>query len=64
VLNAANEVAVASFLAGEIGFLGIPEVVEASLARLGDHECAALADVFALDTEARAVAQSAVAALR
>ncbi len=64
VLNAANEVAVAAFLAGEIGFLGIPEVVEASLARLGDRECAALDDVFALDAEARAAARSVVAGLR
>ncbi len=34
VLNAANEVAVAAFLDRRIGFLGIAEVVEASLERL------------------------------
>jgi 1-deoxy-D-xylulose-5-phosphate reductoisomerase len=31
VLNAANEVAVARFLAEEIGFLQIPELVDAAL---------------------------------
>ena len=36
VLNAANEVAVAAFLEGRLSFLGIAEVVEASLDRLGD----------------------------
>ncbi|MGE5236108.1 MAG: 1-deoxy-D-xylulose-5-phosphate reductoisomerase [Acidobacteriota bacterium] len=33
VMNAANEIAVAAFLAGELGFLGIPAVVERSLER-------------------------------
>jgi 1-deoxy-D-xylulose-5-phosphate reductoisomerase len=33
VLNAANEEAVASFLAGEIGFLQIPEIIEEVLSR-------------------------------
>jgi len=32
VLNAANEVAVAAFLAGRLGFVGIPALVEATLA--------------------------------
>ncbi|MCE5231068.1 1-deoxy-D-xylulose-5-phosphate reductoisomerase [bacterium] len=31
VLNAANEIAVARFLDGEIGFLGIPELIEAAM---------------------------------
>jgi 1-deoxy-D-xylulose-5-phosphate reductoisomerase len=33
VLNAANEVAVAAFLDGQIGFMGIPELVEQALGR-------------------------------
>jgi 1-deoxy-D-xylulose-5-phosphate reductoisomerase len=32
LLNAANEIAVAAFLAGELPFLGIAEVVESTLA--------------------------------
>jgi 1-deoxy-D-xylulose-5-phosphate reductoisomerase len=31
VLNAANEIAVAEFVAGKIGFTGIPALVEATL---------------------------------
>ncbi|QIQ86517.1 1-deoxy-D-xylulose-5-phosphate reductoisomerase [Erythrobacter sp.] len=54
VLNAANEVAVAAFLAGQIGFSRITAVVEDTMSR---HRAAApgnLDDVLALDTEARA----------
>jgi len=62
VLNAANEVAVAAFLAGRLSFLEIPEVVEASLDRLGGAPVASLDDVYASDAEARRVAEDAVAA--
>lgn len=62
VLNAANEVAVAAFLDRRLSFLGIPEVVEASLGQLGDARLASLDDVYAADAEARAVAAEAVAA--
>lgn len=54
VLNAANEVAVAAFLAGQIGFSRITAVVEDTISR---HRAAApgnLDDVLALDGEARA----------
>jgi 1-deoxy-D-xylulose-5-phosphate reductoisomerase len=61
VLNAANEVAVAAFLEGRLPFLGIPEVVEASLGRLGDTAVGSLDDVYAVDGEARRVAGDAVA---
>lgn len=37
VLNAANEVAVAAFLAGTLGFLGIADVVEATLGAVSDQ---------------------------
>ena len=47
VLNAANEVAVAAFLDGRLSFVGIAEVVEASLDRLGDQTVASLDDVYA-----------------
>ena len=52
-LNAANEVAVASFLSGELGFRQIPALIEAVLA---DHACtpvASLDDVLAADHAAR-----------
>ncbi len=45
VLNAANEVAVARFLEGEIGFLGIPELIEAAL---GEHRAVAAPDLAAI----------------
>jgi 1-deoxy-D-xylulose-5-phosphate reductoisomerase len=53
ILNAANEVAVAGFLERRIGFLDIASVVEAVLARMGSRRADTLADVFALDAEAR-----------
>jgi 1-deoxy-D-xylulose-5-phosphate reductoisomerase len=56
VLNAANEVAVAAFLDSRIGFLDIAAVVEQTLARVGGHPVATLADVLACDAEARGVA--------
>ncbi len=62
VLNAANEVAVAAFLDRRLSFLGIAEVVEASLDRLGAQALTSLEDVFACDGEARRVAADAVAA--
>ena len=62
VLNAANEVAVAAFLDRRLSFLGIAEVVEASLGRLGAEALASLDDVFACDADARRVAAAAVAA--
>ena len=52
-LNAANEVAVASFLSGGLGFRQIPVLIEAVLA---DHACAPVAnldDVLAADRAAR-----------
>ncbi len=53
VLNAANEVAVAAFLAREIGFLDIAARVEAVLARLTPAAPQSLEDVLAVDAEAR-----------
>jgi 1-deoxy-D-xylulose-5-phosphate reductoisomerase len=57
ILNAANEVAVARFLAGEIGFLDILTTVEDALARCPDVHPTTLDDVMALDTEARRLAR-------
>lgn len=63
VLNAANEVAVAAFLDRRLGFLGITEVVEASLDRLGSQLVASLDDVYAADAEARSLAAEAIEGL-
>jgi 1-deoxy-D-xylulose-5-phosphate reductoisomerase len=59
-LNAANEVAVGAFLAGKIPFGGIVRVVESVLSYGKSSSIASLADVFALDVEARAAANSLV----
>ncbi len=64
ILNAANEVAVAAFLAREIGFLEIAFVVEAVLDRLGAPEAASLDSVLALDALGRQVAADVIAAGR
>jgi 1-deoxy-D-xylulose-5-phosphate reductoisomerase len=63
ILNAANEVAVAGFLAGEIGFLDIAHAVEHVLAAIAAPPPASLADVRALDGEARRVTGEFVQAL-
>ena len=56
ILNAANEVAVAGFLGGRIGFLQIAAIVEETLARYSPAPPATLGDVLAVDAEARALA--------
>jgi len=60
VLNAADEVAVEAFLDGRIGFLGIPEIVEETLARVRQREPQSVAEVLELDRQARLVAQQLV----
>lgn len=59
ILNAANEVGVHSFLAGRIGFLDIARIVEETLHRVTNHGVTTLADVIAVDGEARACASDA-----
>lgn len=53
VLNAANEIAVAAFLAGQIGFTRIAAHVEDVLSCYAPPAPACLADVVAVDAEAR-----------
>ena len=53
VLNAANEIAVAAFLAERIGFLEIVSVVEETMAAINYERLAGLEDVFHLDYRAR-----------
>jgi 1-deoxy-D-xylulose-5-phosphate reductoisomerase len=61
VLNAANEVAVQAFLSGELGFAGIPAVVEATLEEMPAAVPGHFEDLFACDDEARRRAAGHVA---
>lgn len=56
ILNAANEVAVAAFLDGQLPFLGIPRLNDQVLQSLAAGPEGSLADVLAADTEARRLA--------
>ncbi len=56
-LNAANEVAVARFLADDLRFVDIPRVVEAGM-RAGDGPAATLGDLLAADAAARRLAEA------
>jgi 1-deoxy-D-xylulose-5-phosphate reductoisomerase len=58
ILSAANEVAVAAFLARRLGFLDIALVVADVLAALGAPDADDLATVMALDAEARRLAEA------
>jgi 1-deoxy-D-xylulose-5-phosphate reductoisomerase len=58
VLNAANEVAVAAFLRGELPFLGIAEVVERALAAVASPPARDLAALVEIDAEARRAAEA------
>lgn len=66
VLNAANEEAVAAFLAGQIGFADIHQVNAATLEALVPALSldASIDDLLALDAQARRAAQSRIQALR
>ncbi|HXU92631.1 MAG TPA: 1-deoxy-D-xylulose-5-phosphate reductoisomerase [Gallionella sp.] len=60
MLNAANEVAVASFLDRQIPFLYIPRVIAAVLDALPVYPVHSLDDVLGADAEARRVAQTQI----
>jgi 1-deoxy-D-xylulose-5-phosphate reductoisomerase len=63
-LNAADEVAVAAFLDGEIPFTGIAEVIEDTLVETTLSHPESISKVLAVDAEARSVAQSRVEFLK
>ena len=60
VLNAANEVAVAAFLEGSVGFLEMSDVVEHALNAVEHVKKPDIEALFALDTAAREAAKSRV----
>jgi 1-deoxy-D-xylulose-5-phosphate reductoisomerase len=64
VLNAANEVAVASFLAGTTGFRQIPALIEAVLSDVAWRPVGSLEDVLAADRAARESADGWLRAAR
>ena len=61
VLNAANEIAVAAFLAEQISFLAIPELIEKVMAVCPDKVVQSLDDVLAADQWAREQANRVLA---
>ncbi len=60
-LNAANEEAVSGFLQGRLGFLGIPELIDACLQRFGNERADSLPALLALDARVREHARSRLA---
>jgi len=56
ILNAANEIAVAAFLDGQLGFMGIPRLIEAVLETSRIEEFTSLEGLVDADTLARQVA--------
>lgn len=61
ILNAANEIAVAAFLAGKLKFTAIAAVVESTLANVSAHAAISLERVLADDALARESAQRCIA---
>ena len=63
VLNAANEVAVQSFLDGKIGFTDIPRIITSVMDLVAPVQIMSLTDVLAVDASARLVAEQCIAHL-
>jgi 1-deoxy-D-xylulose-5-phosphate reductoisomerase len=61
VLNAANEIAVHAFLAGDLSFTGIPRVIESTLSDLPAQPVRHFSDLYAADAHAREVARGVAA---
>jgi 1-deoxy-D-xylulose-5-phosphate reductoisomerase len=61
VLNAADEVAVHAFLAGELSFTGIPRVIEGTLSEIPPRPLREFSDLYEADAQAREVARGVAA---
>ena len=61
ILNAANEVAVHAFLAGDLSFMGIARVIESTLSELPALPVRHFSDLYAADSQAREVARGVAA---
>ncbi|HBD20401.1 MAG TPA: 1-deoxy-D-xylulose-5-phosphate reductoisomerase, partial [Arenimonas sp.] len=64
VLNAANEVAVSAFLQGKLGFLGIPDLIQACLDAHPGGPADSLDQLLETDAEARRLAGDLIARMR
>ena len=62
-LNAADEIAVAAFLAGDIPFLGIPRTIETVLQLTSGLSPASISEVLQADLAARHTAREVIASL-
>jgi 1-deoxy-D-xylulose-5-phosphate reductoisomerase len=63
-LNAADEIAVAAFLEGSIGFHEIPEIIESTVAASGPGKLVTIAQVLGADADARRYAKERIAAIK
>ena len=64
MLNAANEIAVAGFLRGDLGFLDIARIVEHALAATADRPLRCVDDVLEVDREARRSAAAEITRMK
>jgi 1-deoxy-D-xylulose-5-phosphate reductoisomerase len=62
ILNAADEIAVAAFLKGNLRFTGIARVVEETLNRMPNREPSSVAEILETDGDARRKAQEVIEA--
>jgi 1-deoxy-D-xylulose-5-phosphate reductoisomerase len=62
-LNAADEVAVAAFLEGSVGFDDIPKIIESVVSASNSEKLGSIAEVLEADAEARRYAQERVLAM-
>ncbi len=60
VLNAANEIAVDSFLGSRVGFTAIPEIIEQTLSQIPSGSAAELEEILEIDRHARSAAELVV----
>jgi len=60
IVNAANEIAVAGFLNGEIGFVTMSDIIESSMQQIGFIETPTLEDYLNTDRETRIFAQNLI----
>lgn len=63
-MNAANEVAVAAFLLGKLGYLDISSVIAETLEQVDAMELKSISDVVLLDAEARRIANQCLAGIQ
>ena len=64
ILNAANEIAVSAFLQGQLGFLGIPDLIQACLDAMPGGPAGDLAQLMDTDAAARRTAEALIPRMR